>query len=43
MDGSELFNGSLFSLIVGSFTGTIGIPINKIMHSYDPPKTFNTI
>ena len=33
-----LFNGGLFSLIIGSFKGTIGPPINRIMHFYDPQK-----
>ena len=46
VDPSVLFNGSLFSITIGFFKGTIGGPINRIMHFYDPPKvlkTFNLI
>ena len=30
-------------LIIGSFKVTIGLPINRIMHFYDPPKVLKTI
>ena len=35
-----LFNGGLFSLIIDSFKGTIGTPINRILQLYDPQKNF---
>ena len=35
-----LFNGGLFSLIIGSFKRTIGTPINWMLQLYDHSKTF---
>ena len=39
---SYILNKGFAKAHAQSFKGTIGAPINRIMHFYDPPKTFKS-